>query len=213
MKYIIDFQRKNGLTPDGIIGKQTLIKMRCVFGIATDAQLAHFLANIHHETGGFSVAIENLHYSANRLARIWPTRYSINGRGVSPNTLAKTLANNPVKLANNVYSNRNGNGNEASGDGWKYRGAGAIQTTGRRNYQALANFVKDQKVMLGAEYVEANHFWNSALCYFTTGNLWNQMKYTDANAVKSVRKAVNGGYIGLEDVQNKFTYYYNLITK
>lgn len=211
MNHIIKFQQNNGLVADGIIGKNTLIKMRCVWKIATDAQLAHFLANTHHETGGFTVDTENLNYRPSGLAKTWPSRYADNNG--NPNALALKLAGNPKALANNVYSNRNGNGNEESGDGWKFIGRGAIHTTGRKNYQTLSDFVNDPLSMTNPELVANKYFWESGLCYFTKGNLWERMKYTSAAAVKDVRKAVNGGYTGLEDVQKLFTHYYGLITK
>lgn len=206
MNHIKKFQEENGLVADGIIGKKTIHKMRCVFKIDTDAQVAHFLANVHHETGGFEQDTENLNYSAQGLERVFK-RYFPNHK------LATQYARNPIAIANRVYANRMGNGNETSGDGWKYIGRGGIQTTGRDNYKAFANFVGDKMIMLKPELVAEKYFWQSALFYFTRNNLWAQMKYTDANAVKAVRKAVNGGYNGLDEVQRLFTYYYNLITK
>lgn len=210
MNHLIEFQKNNGLQPDGVIGKKTLDKMRSVFGIKTDAQLAHFLANVHHETGGFIADTENLNYSAKALADTWPNRYKLNS---SPNSLARTLANKPMNIANNVYADRMGNGNEASGDGWKYRGRGSLQLTGKTNYKLFSNWIKDKNVMLNPDIVATKYFWESALFYFTTNNLWGKMKGTTEAGVKSVRKSVNGGFIGLDDVQAKFTYYYNLVTK
>lgn len=206
MNHIKQFQEENGLVADGIIGKKTLHKMRCVFEIDTDAQLAHFLANVHHETGNFTADTENLNYSAQGLEKVFK-------RYFPTHELATQYARNPIAIANRVYANRMGNGNEASGDGWKYIGRGALQLTGKNNYKAFADFVGDKMIMLKPELVAEKYFWESALFYFTRNNLWAQMKHTDANAVKAVRKAVNGGYNGLEEVQRLFTYYYNLITK
>lgn len=212
MNHLIEFQKNNGLEPDGIIGPKTIEKMRAVFGIKTRAQLAHFLANVHHETGGFIADTENLNYTAVALAATWPKRYKDPATG-KPNALAVSLAKKPQKIANNVYVDRMGNGDEASGDGWKFRGRGALQLTGKGNYERFAAFVNDPSVVSNPDIVAQKYFWESALFYFTTGNLWNQMKYSDDAAVKAVRKAVNGGYIGLDDVQKKFEYYFNLIVK
>lgn len=212
MNHIAEFQKKNGLNDDGVLGKCTIKKMRSVFGIPNDAQMAHFLANIHHETGGFKADTENLSYSAAGLAATWPGRYKNTTTG-KPNALAVTLASQPQKIANNVYANRMGNGDEVSGDGWKYRGRGSIQLTGRNNYKDFSDFIKDAGIIFDPDCVATKYFWESALFYFTKNKLWNKMKGIDPADVKAIRKAVNGGYIGLKDVQAKFTYYYNLITK
>lgn len=206
MNHIVEFQKKHGLTPDGIIGKMTLAKMRCEFGSLTDSQLAHFLANCHHETGGFKLDTENLNYSARRLMIVFPKYFKTDD-------IARQYANNPIRIANRVYANRMGNGNEVSGDGWKYIGRGAIQLTGKDNYKAFAQFIKDPFILETPTKVAETYFWETGLFYFTKNNLWKQAKYNDDNAVKAIRKAINGGYNGLEDVQRLFDYYYNLITK
>lgn len=102
------------------------------FGIAGREQLARFLANVGHETGGLSVFDENLNYGADRLMVVWPRRFP---------TLASTsgYARNPVALANKVYADRMGNGPEKSGDGWRYRGSGMLQLTGRDNHASCAH--------------------------------------------------------------------------
>lgn len=212
MSHIAEFQKKYGLKRDGIIGFETLQKMKAVFGLKHDSQLAHLLANVHHETGGFISDTENLNYSAMALANTWPKRYKNPATG-KPNTLAIALAGQPEKIANNVYANRMGNGDEASGDGWKYRGRGALQLTGRDNYQLFANFTQDAEIMSDSNLVATKYFWESALFYFTVNKLWNKMKGTTSAEIKIIRKAVNGGYIGLEDVEEKFKYFHNLITK
>ncbi len=212
MNHLKEFQKNHGLMADGIIGPATLKKMRSVFGIQTNTRLAHFLANVHHETGGFEADTENLNYSAAALANTWPNRYKDNATG-KPNALAVMLAGQPEKIANNAYANRMGNGNEASGDGWKYRGRGSLQLTGKSNYRLFAQAMEDDEILTDPDIVATKYFWESAIFFFTRANLWDKMKHTDTSAVKAIRKAVNGGYIGLEDVQSKFTYYLNLTTK
>ncbi|UZS00342.1 endolysin glycosyl hydrolase [Serratia phage SMP] len=98
-------------------------------------RVAMFLANLGVESEGFTALAENMNYSAKRMAAVWPGRYAIDPKANTkqPNALALSLANNPQKLANNVYANRLGNGDEASGDGWNFRGQGPIQQTGRDN--------------------------------------------------------------------------------
>lgn len=207
---IKDFQLQHGLKPDGILGKITIAKMMQVFGIKAYAQMAHFLANVDHETGGFAADTEKMNYSAKTLATTWPNRFKTNGQ---PNALALTLERKPEKIANSVYANRMGNGNELSGDGWNYRGRGALQLTGKNNYALFSKFVKDPQIMDNPELVATKYFWESALFYFTRNGLWNKMNATGPLDVRAIRKAVNGGSIGLASVQEKFTYYYNLLTK
>lgn len=204
-KHIIDFQRKYGLVADGIIGKNTIAKMRCVFGIQTDAQMAHFLAQVHHETGGFKLDTENLNYSASGLLKVFGKYFGV---GKLP---ASQYANKPEAIANVVYSKRMGN--VLPGDGWRYRGRGALQLTGKDNYKAFSDFVKNPSIMNNPDLVATKYFWESALFYFTRNNLWGIMKGNDMDAVKRVSKAVNGGLNGIEDRQNKFLYYWNMITK
>lgn len=206
MNHVVNFQQNNSLVADGIIGKKTLQAMRCKFGIQTDAQLAHFMSQVHHETGGFKADSENLNYSSAGLLKTFPKYFK-------DSITARKYANKPESIANKVYANRMGNGSELSGDGWKYRGRGALQLTGKDNYRLFSDFMKDPNIMLTPEIVATKYFWESALFYFTRNNLWGLMKGNDPEAVKKVRKAVNGGYNGIQDVQDKFIYYYDLITR
>lgn len=206
MKKIKDFQAANGLVADGIIGKRTIHAMRCKWGIDTDAQMANFLSQVHHETGGFIADTENLNYSASGLLKIFPRYFQ---------TLiaAQAYAYKPEKIANFVYANRMGNGSPQSGDGWKYRGRGALQLTGKDNYRLFSEFVHDKEVLTNPDIVATEYYWESALFYFTRNNLWGKMKGNSPEDVKAVRKAVNGGYNGLEHTQDLFIKYYNLITR
>lgn len=99
-------------------------------GITTPRRAAHFLAQIGHESASLSRLEENLDYSAARLREVWPSRFDA--------TTARAYARQPERIANRVYANRMGNGDEASGDGWTYRGRGPIQLTGRANYRRMA---------------------------------------------------------------------------
>ncbi|HEJ2200336.1 TPA: glycoside hydrolase family 19 protein, partial [Pseudomonas aeruginosa] len=104
------------------------------FGITSPVRAAAFLAQVGHESSQLTRLVENLNYSAQGLAATWPSRYV--GADGQPNALAQRLARNPRAIANNAYASRNGNGDEASGDGWRYRGRGLLQITGRANYRA-----------------------------------------------------------------------------
>lgn len=203
-RQIKEFQSLAGLKADGIIGKNTLAKMRCDFGSLTDSQLAHFLSQTDHETGGFNYSTENLNYSATRLMQVFKKYFPTDN-------LARQYANNPEKIANRVYANRMGNGNEASGDGWKYRGRGSIQLTGKDNYTDFSKWIEDKEVLTNPDIVATEYFWDAGLYYFTKNNIWKQAKYEDANSVKAIRKVINGGYNGLQDVQDKFAKYLKLV--
>lgn len=206
MNYIVEFQQKNALLADGIIGKLTIQAMRCKWNIFTDAQMANLLANVNHETGAFKISTENLNYSSSGLLKTFPKYF--------PNsTIARQYANQPQKIANKVYANRMGNGSELSGDGWKYRGRGSIQLTGKNNYLAFSGYMNDPEIMLNPDIVATKYFWETALFYFEHNNLWTIAKGNTAEDVKKIRKAINGGYNGLDSTQKLFDYYYNLITK
>lgn len=109
------------------------------FGINTERRIAMFLANCAHESGNFAIMVENLNYSAEGLAKTWPKRFA-NANG-TPNQVAKSLAKNPQAIANFVYADRMGNGAPTTGDGWKYRGRGPLQITGKDNYTATGKAI------------------------------------------------------------------------
>jgi putative chitinase len=112
------------------------------FDIRQPKEIAAFLAQLAVESKDLTVFSEDLNYTAARLAAVWPSRYSLGGKKPLPNDLAKRLAGKPEAIANNVYANRNGNGDEASGDGFAFRGAGAIQITFRMNHARVAKFFR-----------------------------------------------------------------------
>lgn len=117
------------------------------FAINTHKRAGYFLAQAAHESGHFKTYSENLNYSAEGLAKTW-RRYR--GPDGKPNALAKRLERNPEMIANNVYADRMGNGNEASGDGWRYRGAGWLQLTGKTNQLACADYFGIEHDKIGA---------------------------------------------------------------
>ena len=172
------------------------------YNITTIDRVAAFLAQCGHESADFTRLIEGLNYSAQGLATTWPTQYAIKGadgkaiKPYKPNPLAVQIARNPELIANHSYANRLGNGTPESGDGWRFRGRGALQTTGKENYQAFAKRIGktlDETVA----YLETLPGAIESACWFwERGNL---NKLADDRDVTSLSKAINGGYIGLED--------------
>jgi putative chitinase len=170
------------------------------FDINTPLRLAHFLANGEWESGGFKVMEENLKYSAKRLLEVFPKYFDANS--------AKKCEMNPQMIANVVYGNRMGNGNEASGDGYKYRGRGIFQLTGMENYKLLDAFVKDADIVSNPDLVSKQYAMLSA------GWFWDMRKLNalaDKNDLIGVRKKINGGTHGLENVRVLFDKYYSLL--
>jgi putative chitinase len=206
MVAIIDFQRQNGLKPDGVIGKVTLAKIKQECNISNDVQLAHFVGQCHHETGGFMASVENLNYSAQGLLRTFAKYFPTNA-------LATMYARKPEMIANRVYASRMGNGNEASGDGWKYRGRGAIQLTGKNNYQAFANYVKDQSIMDNPDLVATKYFFKSADFFFDNNKLWDICRNDISDkTIQALTRRINGGFKGLEDRIVQTKKYYLILT-
>ncbi len=165
------------------------------FGITTNLRLAHFLAQCALESTGFTATVENLNYSANRLMQVFPKYF----RNVDP----AAYAHNQPKIGSRVYANRMGNGDEASGDGFKFRGRGYIQLTGKNNYTSFSTFVGEDCVA-DPDLVATKYPLASAAFYFNSNNIWAICdRGADDATVTRVTKAVNGGDTGLpERLQN-----------
>lgn len=165
------------------------------FGINTPIVQAHFLSQISHESGKFRFTSENLNYSADGLMKIFGKYF------MSP-SFANEYARNPEKIANRVYGNRMGNGDEASRDGWRYRGRGLIQLTGKDNYTAFSKFMEDPEILENPDKVaEPEYAALSAAWFFKT----RVYATAEAGTVKDVTKKINGGTIGLEDREKEFS--------
>jgi len=162
------------------------------YGINTPLRKAHFLAQVAHESGGFKFVLENLNYSAKAL-------YSVFRKYFPTLAVANEYARQPEKIANKVYANRMGNGNTASGEGWKYRGRGLIQLTGKDNYQALST-TTSQNFIDNPELVSSPEWALASACWFWRSRKINQ--YADADDIHMVTKRINGGFNGLEDRQH-----------
>ena len=218
---IIVFQKKNSLTPDGVIGKMTMTKM-CQVWNKTGIQVSHFLGQCHHESHEFQRLDENLNYSAQQMANTWPTRYAINSKAKVkvPNQLAIKLARNKIAIANNVYGGRMGNGPESSGDGWKHRGYGPIQTTGKTNQYAFADYVKDPAIKTDPSLIASKWALESALFFFDKNNIWKYALTMDIDSIDKVSDAINRGNpfakgyaIGFDDRKLQTLKYHKIITK
>jgi len=174
------------------------------FGIDGPLRLSHFLSQCAHESGNFKFLKENLNYSADGLRKIFPKYFP---------TLeaANKYARQPEKIANKVYGSRMGNGDEASGDGFKFRGRGYIQLTGKDNYAAFDKFVDDD-IMANPDLVATKYPLTSAAFFFHKNKLWEvcDRGHSD-DVVTAVTKRVNGGTHGLADRQDKFDLFHSTL--
>ena len=158
------------------------------FAINTPLRVAHFLAQTAHESTGFTAFVENLNYSANGLTDVFPKYFR--------NVKASDFARQPEKIANHVYANRNGNGDEASGDGWKFRGRGLIQLTGKTNYAAFSN-ATGKDVIADPDYLATVDGAAESAAWFWSEHQIN--KAADADDIVAVTKIINGGVNGLDE--------------
>jgi putative chitinase len=192
---LVALQKKIGVTADGAFGPGTL-KAAMAFYKMSPVRAAHFFAQTAHESGNFKAFSENLNYSADGLTKIFGKYFDA--------AAAAKAARNPEKIANRVYANRMGNGNEASGDGWKYRGRGALQLTGKDNYKAFADYLKKPEIMDNPDLVATEYSFESAIFFFEKNKLWAicDQGVGDA-AITALTKRINGGTHGLDDRKEK----------
>lgn len=173
------------------------------YGINTPHRVAHFIAQCAHESGGFKFIKENLNYSAqglnNTFRKYFPTLES-----------ARPYERRPEMIANRVYANRMGNGDEASGDGWRYCGRGLIQLTGKDNYTFFAGSL-GIPVEEAADYLATFEGAAQSACFFWEQN--NLNRFADANDVKGLTRAINGGQIGLADRQKHTEHALHVLTR
>ena len=159
------------------------------YEINTPQRIAAFIAQCAHESGGFIFLTENLNYKAESLVKVFPKYFK-------DITTAKAYEKKPEKIANKIYANRMGNGDELSGDGWKYRGRGLIQLTGKTNYSWFAaslEITPDE----AAEYTQTFEGAAQSACWFWETNKLNNE--ADKGDILTMTKKINGGTIGLED--------------
>ena len=159
------------------------------YDISTPQRQAAFIGQCAHESANFNTLEENLHYKAESLMKVWPSRFT-------NDLIAGAYANNPEKIANKVYAGRMGNGDEESGDGWKYHGRGLIQLTGRDNYSNCGSSLNldllgNPNLLLEPKYatLSAGYFWNKK----------GLNALADSKDYDTMTKRINGGLIGLDD--------------
>lgn len=184
--------RATGMTPSLVplwVGPLTAAMSR--FGINTPRRQAHFLAQIGHESGGFKTLVENLNYSAEALLKTWPSRFNA--------ATAAAVARKPELIANKVYGGRLGN--DAPGDGWKYRGRGLIQLTGKANYRAAAAAL-GLDLVASPELLEQPEGASLSAAWFWKTNGLNVL--ADTAGVDAVTRVINGGTNGLADRKARY---------
>ena len=179
--------------PEPQVWAEAMANVFPVYEINTPQRIAAFLAQCGHESGGWTTFEENLKYSAQGLRKIF-------GKYFPNDELAMAYQRQPEKIANRIYCNRMGNGDEASGDGYKYRGRGPIQLTGKANYTAFAKdmFEDWQNVVENPDWVT----YDKDFALMSAIWFWNKNKLNheaDIGDIKTMTKKINGGYIGLED--------------
>jgi len=197
----LNIDKLKGHIPDAVIAQ--IPETAAKFNITSNLRLAHFLAQCGHESGGFKAVSENLNYSADGLKKIFPKYF--------PGNIAESYSRNPEKIASKVYGGRMGNGDESTKEGFKFRGRGYIQLTGKANYTNFAKFIGEDTVA-NPDLVATKYPLASAGFFFDSNKLWAICdKGADDATVTAVTKRVNGGTIGLVDRIKHFKEYYNLL--
>jgi putative chitinase len=197
----LNLEKLKGHIPDAVIAQipETAKK----FNITNNLRLAHFLSQCGHESGNFKAVSENLNYSADGLKKIFGKYF--------PGNLNESYARQPEKIAARVYASRMGNGDEASKEGFKFRGRGYIQLTGKANYTNFTKFIGEDCVA-NPDLVATKYPLASAGFFFDSNKLWAICdRGADDATVTAVTKRVNGGTIGLADRIKHFKEYYNLL--
>ena len=199
----LKLERLKGHIPDAVIAQ--IPDTAAKFQINTPLRLAHFLAQCGHESGGFRATQENLNYSAKGLNGIFKKYFPTEAA-------AKAYERQPAKIASKVYGGRMGNGPESSGEGFKFRGRGYIQLTGKENYTAFGKAINED-ILSNPDKVASSYALLSAAWFFNKNGLHKMADggATDA-VVTSITKRVNGGTIGLPDRIKHFKEYYSLLS-
>ena len=189
---LINLQKKIGVTADGAFGPGTLKAAAAYYKLSPN-RAAHFFAQTAHESGNFKAFSENLNYGAKGLRGIFRKYFPTDA-------LAKAYERKPAKIANRVYGNRMGNGDEASGEGFAFRGRGALQLTGKFNYKAFADYIGRPDIMDNPDLVATELAFESALWFFDKNKLWGicDQGVNDAS-ILALTKRINGGTHGLDD--------------
>ena len=197
-------QTKIGVGADGAFGPGTL-KAAMAYYKMTPERAAHFFAQTAHESGNFKAFAENLNYGASGLTTTFKKYFP---------TAEKALLyeRKPEKIANLVYGGRMGNGDEASGDGFKFRGRGALQLTGKDNYKVFSEYLKKPEIMTNPDLVATEYAFESAIFFFDRNKLWDICdKGVNKDTILALTKRINGGTHGLADREEKTLKYYGYL--
>jgi putative chitinase len=198
-------QKKIGVEPDGSFGPNTLIAMKSYFNL-TDERISHFCGQVAHETGGYVAFSENLNYGSKGLLGVFGKYFTA--------ITAEQYARQPIKIASRVYSNRMGNGNEASQEGWLFRGRGALQTTGKGNYKAFSEHLGKPEIMTNPDLVATDFSFESAIFFFDKNKLWDIAdKGVNDTTILTITKKINGGTNGLDSRTSLTKRYYSWLIK
>ena len=198
----LNIEKLKGHIPDAVIAQIPDTAKK--FNITNNLRLAHFLSQCGHESGGFKAVSENLNYSADGLKKIFGKYF--------PGNLNESYAKQPEKIASRVYGGRMGNGDEASKEGYKFRGRGFIQLTGKANYTNFTKFIGEDCIS-NPDLVSTKYPLASAAFFFDSNKLWSICdKGADDATVTAVTKRVNGGILGLQDRIKHFKEYYKLLS-
>lgn len=197
-------QLKIGVKPDDSFGPTTIKAIKQFYQLSNE-RTSHFCGQIGHETGGFRVFTENLNYSASGLLATFKKYFT-------PES-AELYARQPVKIASRVYANRMGNGDEASKEGYLFRGRGAIQLTGKDNYKLFSDSVAKPEIMATPDMVATEYAFESAMFFFTKNKLWAIAdKGVNPDTILAITKKINGGVHGLDDRTSQTNRYYQWLT-
>lgn len=198
----MNIDKLNGIIPDSVLAQ--IPDLITTFEVNTPLRLAHFLSQCSHESGGFKRVTENMNYTAERLKVVFPKYF--------PGTLSESYNRQPEKIGARVYGGRMGNGAEATGDGWKYRGRGYIQLTGKDNYTAFGESI-NVDVVADPNRVAVDFPLLSAGWFFDINHINNiSDDGDDLDTIKRVTKAVNGGLHGIDDRAELFHKFYALLS-
>ncbi len=197
-------QAKIGVAADGAFGPGTL-KAAMAYYKMTPERAAHFFAQTAHESGNFKAFSENLNYGAAGLTGIFKKYFPTTEK-------ALLYERKPEKIANLVYGGRMGNGDEASGDGFKFRGRGALQLTGKDNYKVFSEYLKKPEIMTNPDLVATEYAFESAIFFFDRNKLWDICdKGVNKDTILALTKRINGGTHGLADREEKTLKYYGFL--
>lgn len=178
-------QNELGVTQDGVFGPETAKALMWKYQL-DELEAAHFLAQCAHESQVFTKFEENLNYSKSSLIKTFNKYFVII-------ELAERYEYKPEKIANRVYSGRMGNGPEESGDGWKHRGFGAIQLTGKNNHIEFSNWIGDDRIKGDPSIIAEEYPIDAAIYYFDENNIWDLCDSFADSSILRVSKSVNLG--------------------